>query len=127
MVQHDTIFSTLTVLVGLLGIVVLVGMVGGTVLRRLAGWQASRDVYRLDVPPPLPPPGPRGFAVIADDPPPAIPAQPIGTGPGRYRVNGVVAATKVDVTMRVDADSPANAKVKAELSGVVVTDVSRES
>ena len=52
--------------------------------------------------------------------------QPIGTGRGRYRVAGVVAETKVDVTLHIHADSPANAKVKAELSGVVVTDVTKE-
>ena len=124
--QQDAVWNTLAVLVALLGVVVLFGVVAGPVLRRLQAWQASRDVYRADEPP-APPPGPRGFAVIADDPPPAVPAQPVGTGPGRYRVSGVVAATRVDVTMRLDADSPANAKVKAELSGVVVTDVAKEA
>ena len=119
--QEDVVASSVIVLVGLLGAVLLLGMVAGLLFRR----GASPDVA-VQVAPPAPPPVPavHGFPVITEEP---QPVQPVGTGPGRYRVGGVVAATKVDVTLYVVADSPANAKVKAELSGVVVTDVSKAS
>ena len=44
-------------------------------------------------------------------------------GPGMYRVEGVDRATKMDTTLHVHASSAANAKAKAELDGVIVTDV----
>jgi len=46
-------------------------------------------------------------------------------GPGRYRVVGVDRATKLDTTWHVEADSVANARVKAELEGIVVTGIER--
>jgi hypothetical protein len=47
-------------------------------------------------------------------------------GPGRFLISGVDKATGFDVTEHVVADSAANARVKAELKGVVVTEVRRE-
>jgi hypothetical protein len=111
-VQEETVVATVLVLVGLFGAVLLLGLVSSFVGRRLRARAAARQVAS----------GAYGFPVVADAP---APVQPIGTGPGRYRVAGVVAETKVDVTLHVHADSPANAKVKAELSGVVVTDVTK--
>lgn len=85
--------------------------------------------------PPLPVPSPpvRGFPVIGAEPDgpaaaavPARPAdQPFGpdSGPGRYRVAGVVHQTGTDTTLYIEADTLANAKVKAELRGVIVTDI----
>jgi hypothetical protein len=55
-----------------------------------------------------------------------LPVQEIGRGPGRYRIVGVVAATGTDIRMYVDAETPANAKVKAELKGVIVTEVEKQ-
>lgn len=45
------------------------------------------------------------------------------TGPGKYKVSGVDRQTKLDVTAYYDAASPGNAKAKAELDGIVVTEV----
>jgi hypothetical protein len=45
---------------------------------------------------------------------------------GRYRVSGVMPSVGADVTMRLEADSPDGARVKAESGGVVVTDVAWE-
>lgn len=47
-------------------------------------------------------------------------------GPGRYRVIGVISATGADTKMYIDAETLANAKVKAELRGVIVTDILKE-
>jgi hypothetical protein len=48
-------------------------------------------------------------------------------GPGRYRIQGVSEASKEDVAIDVEADSQANAKVKAELDGIVVTAIEKIS
>lgn len=42
-------------------------------------------------------------------------------GPGLYRIAGVDSKTSDDVQWQVEAQSQANAKVKAELRGIVVT------
>ena len=65
-----------------------------------------------------------GFPVItADQPAPAIPLT--NDGPGRYKIIGVVASTGADTKMYIDAETLANAKVKAELRGVIVTDIGK--
>lgn len=46
--------------------------------------------------------------------------------PGRYRILGVVAATGTDTKMYIEAESLANARVKAELRGVIVTDIVKQ-
>src|SRR3954469_17226929 len=61
-----------------------------------------------------PPPPTAAFPVIEPD------------GPGTYRVAGVDKATRADRTMMVEAESPANAQVKAELDGIVVTAVTKQ-
>jgi hypothetical protein len=61
-----------------------------------------------------------GVSVVPDYSPPT-------DGPGRYRINGVNRATKQDATVEVDADSAANAKVKAELDGIIVTSVTKSA
>lgn len=48
-------------------------------------------------------------------------------GPGVYSVYGVESATSRDMKRVIDALSQANAKVKAELKGVVVTKVTFQS
>ena len=60
--------------------------------------------------------GPMGFPVL-----------PPTDGPGRFRVAGVRRDTREDAVFTCEADSAANARVKAELDGIVVTDVKRES
>lgn len=68
----------------------------------------------------------RGFPVVgtfASDVRPVLPVS--DDGPGRYRIIGVVSASGADIKMYVDAQTLANAKVKAELKGVVVTDITK--
>jgi hypothetical protein len=60
------------------------------------------------------PPGFPVVAVIPDYTPPT-------DGPGHYRIEGVHRNTKNDVT----CDIHANAKVKAELDGIIVTSVTK--
>jgi len=59
-----------------------------------------------------------GVTVIPEYSPPT-------DGPGCYRIAGVDRSTKNDITRDLHADSPANAKVKAELDGIVVTSVTK--
>lgn len=56
--------------------------------------------------------------------PSAFPVQSLG--PGRFKVTGVQKDTRQDMTWYCDADSAENAKVKAELEGIIVTGVERE-
>jgi hypothetical protein len=63
-----------------------------------------------------------GFPVIAQ---PVLPVDAADDGPGRYRVVGVVQDTLSDVKLYVEAETLANAKVKAELRGVVVTEIAK--
>jgi hypothetical protein len=54
------------------------------------------------------------------DPEPMIPVPAAG---GYFTVSGVDRTTRQDVTLQYHADSPENAKVKAELEGIAVTRV----
>jgi hypothetical protein len=45
--------------------------------------------------------------------------------PQTYRISGVRRDTRQDVTIDVQAESPENARVKAELDGVTVTKIER--
>lgn len=69
------------------------------------------------------PESPNGaFPVIGD----LVPVIPLSDdGPGRYRIVGVIASTGTDTKTFIEADSLANAKVKAELRGIVVTDIAK--
>jgi hypothetical protein len=60
---------------------------------------------------------------------PAFPVIPAADadGPGAYRVTGVDTATRADRELTVDAASRANAQVKAELEGVIVTAVQKKT
>jgi hypothetical protein len=42
----------------------------------------------------------------------------------RYRIVGVDSETRTDLDFEIDAATAANAKVKAELAGVIMTEVS---
>lgn len=63
----------------------------------------------------------------------AFPVQPLPTaldssdivGPGRFKVTGVDRQTRMDTVWHCQAESEANARVKAELEGIVVTGVER--
>jgi hypothetical protein len=56
---------------------------------------------------------------------PVVPAEPLD-GPGHFKIDGVDRQTRSDTTVHIEAASAANAKVKAELKGIVVTCVTRE-
>jgi hypothetical protein len=111
--------------------VLVAALVVGFVTSRIASYLAARQRQREAAERGE---GSYGFPVVreADVVPvaarsgPAVPVQEIGRGPGRYRIVGVVAATGTDIQMYLHAETPANAKVKAELKGVVVTDVVKE-
>jgi len=66
-------------------------------------------------------PHPPGFPVVTRDAEYAIPPD----GPGQYRIQGVHRQSKMDVSKYLQADSLANAKVKAELDDIVVTSVTK--
>ncbi|HEX4124819.1 MAG TPA: hypothetical protein VHY37_08850 [Tepidisphaeraceae bacterium] len=53
------------------------------------------------------------------------PPQP-DAGPGKFIIHGVDRQTKMDTTWHMQADSEANARVKADLEGIAVTSVQRE-
>lgn len=72
-----------------------------------------KDAQRGGTAPPRDPPAAGGFPVEVND------------GPGTFRVTGVDQRTAADVTEHIPADSTANAKVKAELRGIVVTRIDR--
>jgi hypothetical protein len=46
-------------------------------------------------------------------------------GPGQYRIQGVHRQTKMDISKYFQADSAANARVKAELDDIVVTSITK--
>lgn len=52
-----------------------------------------------------------------------LPLESAGETPGRYRIVGVVRSTGTDVKTYIDAASRANAMVKAELKGIIVTSI----
>lgn len=56
----------------------------------------------------------------------AKPAAREDTSPGRFRVSGVDRASGQDVVRVFDAASPANARAKGEIAGMVVTAVERD-
>ena len=57
--------------------------------------------------------------------PSAFPVIPLHDGPGNYRVRGVHRDTRADMERPIQADRRANAQVKAELDGMVVTSVDK--
>ena len=60
---------------------------------------------------------------------PAFPVVPTAEadGPGRYRVVGVDKNTRADREISIEAASRANAQVKAELEGMIVTSVTKQT
>ena len=60
-------------------------------------------------------------------PPPAFPVIPTAEadGVGTYRVVGVDKHTRADRELSIEAASRANAQVKAELDGIIVTSVTK--
>lgn len=56
----------------------------------------------------------------------SVPPKPRHNKPGRFRVVGVDAESGSDTAVYVDAWNEDNARIKAELKGVIVTKVTRE-
>jgi hypothetical protein len=103
---------TLMLLLGILGLIIYIlkTIVAGTI--------EENSRKRMALPPEKQPPA---FPVIQAAAASSIPTD----GPGRYRVDGVDRATKMDATLHVEAQSAANARVKAELEGIIVTLVTK--
>jgi hypothetical protein len=57
----------------------------------------------------------------------ALAEDPIGNEPGTFEVFGVEKSTGNDTRQTITAESPVNARVKAELGGMVVTSIRRIS
>jgi hypothetical protein len=68
----------------------------------------------------------RGKRAAAQRPAFPVIAATEADGPGTYRVVGVDKNTRADREMTIDAASRANAQVKAELDGVIVTSVEKK-
>ncbi|HEY1923268.1 MAG TPA: hypothetical protein VGG44_11010 [Tepidisphaeraceae bacterium] len=108
--------------------VIVMGILGvvGAVMARFK-WandiqQGINELRRREIPEANITPMPPGFPVIE-----VIPEySPPTDGPGKYRIEGVDRKTEKDATLHIEADSAANAKVKAELHGIVVTAVVKE-
>ncbi|MGA2439609.1 MAG: hypothetical protein ABSH08_01505 [Tepidisphaeraceae bacterium] len=66
-------------------------------------------------------PHPPGFPVVTRDAQYAVPAD----GPGQYRIQGVHRQSKMDISKYIQADSAANAKIKAELEDIVLSSVTK--
>jgi type III secretory pathway component EscS len=66
-------------------------------------------------------PHPPGFPVVTRDAEYAVPAD----GPGQYRIQGVHRQSKMDISKYIQADSAANAKIKAELDDIVVSSITK--
>ena len=68
-------------------------------------------------------------AILARGRRPAPHGSPVGppSGPGKFKVAGVRRDSRQDVVWFCEADSPANAQVKAELEGIIVTAVERQA
>ena len=49
--------------------------------------------------------------------------QPPISRPSRYRIDGIDKQTSMDTTWYCHANSPENAKIKAELQGIIVSNV----
>jgi hypothetical protein len=93
----------------------LVGVVSLTARSVRRWWQQPVTVPRQPAPV-------YGFPVIAQ---PVVAVDAADDGSGRYRIVGVVRATLSDVKLYVQAETLANAKAKAELMGVMVTQIDK--
>jgi hypothetical protein len=109
----------------LLSLLILVGVVGAVILiikyAVKKGVQEAQSSQKPGIPNLKSNPKPSGFPIITRIPEYSPPTD----GPGRYRVQGVDRNTKSDITRDIPADTLANAKVKAELDGIIVTSVDK--
>ena len=71
----------------------------------------------------------KAYTVVAQLASPAVPAASPETddGEGEYEIIGVDKESKYDTVWKIHAMNRANAKVKAELEGIIVTSVTREA
>jgi RNA polymerase subunit RPABC4/transcription elongation factor Spt4 len=105
------------------GVFAILGLVVGAVIGKINGRKVKEKILRE----------------LRQAPPVAMYAQPVQPMPssvqptsptplpGTYVIMGVDKATGRDVAYQIQAASPENAKVKAELAGVVVTAVRRQN
>ena len=108
----------------LLGPLILLGVIGGVILiikyAVKSGIQEARGARRIETSQ-RSISADRGFPVLVGES--KIFAG--SDGPGQYRVQGVHRQTKMDISKYIQADSAANAQVKAELEDIVVTSVTK--
>lgn len=96
-------------------VALIIALITYVVKSLLAEWRPSAETNSESA---IRPPGFPVVTVIPDY------TQPTD-GPGRYRIEGVDRNTKNDATRDIHADSLANAKIKAELDGIIVTSVTK--
>ena len=117
--REDAIQS---VLFPILPWMLLAGVIGLIiVIIKFAVKSAIQETRDEPAPGPHSIPHPSGFPVVTRDAEYSIPPD----GPGQYRIQGVHRQSKMDVSKYIQADSIANAKVKAELEDIVVTSVTK--
>ncbi len=112
---HETVFPVLRfgILLGIVGIVILI-----IKFAVKSAIQESRDPKRVGNSSAQ---NPSGFPIPTTTM--GIPILP--DGPGQYRIQGVHRETKMDISKYIQADSAANARVKAELDDIVVTSITK--
>ncbi len=100
----------------------LAGVIGLLiVIIKFAVKSSIKEVQDESAPGPHSIPHPPGFPVVTRDAQYAVPAD----GPGQYRIQGVHRQSKMDISKYIQADSAANAKIKAELDDIVVSSVTK--
>jgi hypothetical protein len=116
--RSDERANTITGLVSpLLGVGLILGVVGLViVIIKFAVKSGIKEATNL-----TPPSGPPGFPISTS----ASGALMLPDGPGQYRIQGVHRETKMDISKYIQADSAANARVKAELDDIVVTSITK--
>ena len=101
------------IVIGVIGLVI--------VIMKFAVKSGIKEAQDESAPGRQSPPHPPGFPVVTRDAEYAVPPD----GPGQYRIQGVHRPSKMDVSKYIQADSAANAKIKAELEDIVESSVTK--
>jgi hypothetical protein len=104
----------------------LLAWIVGMVWSLAASRESSLPIAALSDPRMSPPARPRASSMSYDPESIAADATDDSNVPRKFIINGVDRETKMDTTWRVTANSEANARVKAELEGIVVTSIKHE-
>jgi hypothetical protein len=109
-------FAPIHVLLGIFGLIAAVAFVVWVISLGVSRGMKSASEPQVREREFTPPTADHAFPVIVEA---------MRDGPGKFRVLGVDRSSGLDVTDHITADSAANAKVKAELRGIVVTRIDR--